>query len=69
MPVITVNMVQGRSLALRQKLMKELTATAAECLDVDPQTIRVLLTEIPAHHWSVGGIAKAPAPPEDDDMQ
>ena len=65
MPIINVSILSGRSLALRQKLMKDLTATAADCLQVDPGTIRVLLTEIPPEHWATGGVPKKPAPTTD----
>lgn len=42
-------------LALAQKL----TEAATEALGVKPETVRVILQEVDAEHWFVGGQSKA----------
>ncbi|MBX3563577.1 MAG: 2-hydroxymuconate tautomerase family protein [Sphingomonas sp.] len=59
MPIIRAEIVAGRSWEKRQELMRKLAEAAAEALDAPLATVRVLVTEIEPHHWSVGGEPKA----------
>ena len=55
MPLINVQIVQGRSAEQKRNLMRSLVDT----LGAPEQTVRVLLTEIPPEHWGVGYATKA----------
>jgi 4-oxalocrotonate tautomerase len=57
-PLIEVTLIEGRSAEAKRALMKRLTDVAEETLDAPRQTIRVVLREVPAAHWSVGGEPK-----------
>lgn len=63
MPIANVQIVKGRSAADRQLLITRVTQAIVDSLNVDPQTVRVLVTEIDAENWGVGGIAKFALPP------
>jgi len=33
------------------------TAAIADTLKVKPESVRVILTEVPAEHWGIGGVS------------
>jgi 4-oxalocrotonate tautomerase len=55
MPLIQVSLRKGRSPAALRQLAQSLTDAASTALDVPRGSIRVLLSEVPAEHWFVGG--------------
>jgi 4-oxalocrotonate tautomerase len=55
MPIIEITLTQGRSPEKLAEMGDAVTHAAAQALDVDPNTIRVLLRELPESHWLVGG--------------
>lgn len=63
MPVIQVNLMQGRTPAQKDAFAKEVTEAAVRTLGVKPEAVRVLLNELPAAHWYVAGAAKSPPTP------
>lgn len=63
MPIANVQIVKGRSPADRQLLIARVTQAIVDSLNVDPNSVRVLVTEIDAENWGVGGIAKSVLPP------
>lgn len=61
MPIIQVNLLAGRTMEMKQRLMKALTESAVATLGVPSETVRVIVTEILPEHWATGGVPKAPA--------
>ena len=59
MPIIHIEMLQGRSPAIKADLIVRITEAAVAALGVDPEQVRVLLYELPPEHWAVGGRTKA----------
>ena len=59
MPIIDVTLLEGRPPAVRAELIRELTDAAERVLGVPRDTIRVLLRELPAENWGVGGRPKS----------
>ena len=58
MPLIDVTMIEGRSAEKKRALIKELTDAAERALEAPRASIRVILREVPAAHWGVGGEPK-----------
>ncbi len=58
MPFIDVTLIQGRSPEMLKTLIARLTDAAEETLKAPRQSIRVVLREVPATHWAVGGEPK-----------
>jgi 4-oxalocrotonate tautomerase len=65
MPVIQVSLLAGRAAPVKRALIAELTDAAVRTLAVQPEQVRVLLCELPAESWGVGGVPKE-CPPESD---
>lgn len=58
MPVIQVTIIEGRSAEAKKELIKKLTDATVEAIGAPRETIRVILQEVPAAHWGVGGVPK-----------
>lgn len=59
MPLINVQILEGRSEAQKRQLMQGLARAAMVALDAPEQAVRVILTEVPPLHWGVGLKTKA----------
>lgn len=55
MPIIHVNIIKGRQPNKVEELIKNLSKTTSETLNVPTENIRVLVTEIPNTHWGKNG--------------
>ena len=57
MPIITVKMGKGRSLAQKRMLVTALTKVAVETLNAQPEWVTVLIEEYESDcgNWAVGG--------------
>lgn len=63
MPLIQVTMVEGRTTEQKHALIRNLSASMAETLDVPLERIRVAIYEISADDWGIGGQPFAVARP------
>ena len=66
MPLIDVTMLEGRTTEMKAALIRELTDVAERVLGVPRATVRVLVRELPAESWGVGGETLASLQPETD---
>ena len=55
MPIITVDMLAGRTDAQKRALAKELTDAIVRTADAAPNTVTVLIRDVPTDHWAVAG--------------
>jgi len=55
MPIVHINLLEGRNLETRDKLAVAVTETVADTLACPPERIRVILNEVPRTQWYVGG--------------
>jgi 4-oxalocrotonate tautomerase len=65
MPIIDVLLLEGRSSEQKQKLVTKITEAAMEALDAPRDSVRIILREVPKHHFAVGGVFKAEPPKSD----
>ncbi|MEH7226572.1 4-oxalocrotonate tautomerase [Bacillus sp. JJ1566] len=56
MPIISVQMLEGRPKEKVAELIHNVTNTVSETLGADKETIRVIVTEIPKTHWGKAGV-------------
>lgn len=59
MPIISVNILSGRTVEQKRALVRELTDAAVRTIDVQPHQVRVIISEIAPEHWGAGGVTKA----------
>lgn len=57
MPIIQVHLIEGRSKEIKQQLISEITEAVSRTLGNAPETIRILLNEVPKENWGIAGVA------------
>ena len=55
MPIIEVNMLEGRTPDDKERLIQALTDAAIESIGAPRQSVRIILREMPPGHFAVGG--------------
>jgi len=55
MPVIRIDMWEGRNLEQKDDLIREVTEAVVKALKVNHQDVVVILNEVSKDHWGVGG--------------
>ncbi|MEQ2525932.1 4-oxalocrotonate tautomerase [Robertmurraya yapensis] len=55
MPIINVQLLEGRSEEKIAEVIQNITNTVSETLDSPVENIRVVVTEIPKTHWGKAG--------------
>ncbi|SDM78437.1 4-oxalocrotonate tautomerase [Psychrobacillus sp. OK028] len=55
MPLVNIQILEGRSPEMINDLMKNVTDTVSESLETPKKNIRVIVTEVPKTHWAIGG--------------
>ena len=58
MPIIQIQVLEGRDQERIRSLIADVTEAAVKNLDVKPEQVRVLVTEIADTHWGVAGKTK-----------
>jgi len=56
-PLIHVEMLEGRPPERKRELIEELTKTVERVLGARRESIRVVILEIPKAHWGIGGVS------------
>ncbi|MGY0541531.1 tautomerase family protein [Nocardioides sp. YJ-D4] len=59
MPFIDVTVAEGRSPDQLRSLIHELHEAAVRALGARPETVRVVLREVPLTHWAAGDVTIA----------
>ncbi|MGO4498875.1 4-oxalocrotonate tautomerase family protein [Paenibacillus sp. 2RAB27] len=55
MPIIELKILEGRDQEVKDELIARVTQTVSETLRVSPESVRVLLYDIPLTHWGIAG--------------
>lgn len=56
MPIIQVNLLQGRSVEAKRKFADEVTKAACGCLGAQPEQVRVIFSDMPPENYAVAGV-------------
>lgn len=56
MPTIRVELLEGRTAEQKTALVKALTQAAVDSLGLKPESVDVVLFDIPRHNWATGGV-------------
>jgi 4-oxalocrotonate tautomerase len=57
MPIANIQIIAGRDLAVKEALIRSVTTSIVEVLEVKSESVRVILHEIPSEHWGIGGVS------------
>lgn len=56
MPIVRIEMWEGREDEMKENLIKDVTEATAKSLEIPKDHVRVILFEVPRKHWGVGGV-------------
>lgn len=56
MPVVTIQMAEGRTLDQKRKVVQEITRSIAETFQVDPGIVTVLIQELKKENIAKSGV-------------
>ncbi len=59
MPLVEVTLVEGRTPEQLRTLIHELHAAVVRAVQVAPDSVRVVLREVPATHWAAADVTIA----------
>lgn len=55
MPIVRIELLEGRSTEQKKALIRQVSEAVTSSLGVRAEQVRVLLYELPADHWAIGG--------------
>ncbi len=56
MPIIQVNMMEGRSVQQKRAMVAAVTRAVGDTLGADPNTVRIIINELIPEHYAVAGL-------------
>lgn len=56
MPLVNIAMYPGRDLEKKREIVKEVTATLSRVMNIAPETVWVILDEVPRDNWAAAGV-------------
>jgi 4-oxalocrotonate tautomerase len=59
MPIIQVNMFEGRTIDQKRKLVANMTEAVVKSLDVKPEDVRIILQDLARHDYAIAGVLAA----------
>jgi len=54
MPVVTIEMWEGRTIEQKKQLVQGITSTFVE-MDVPSEAVHIIIKDNPKHNWATGG--------------
>lgn len=55
MPIITVNIKEGRSLGQKRALVAKMTEVVCETMEVKPSAVRIIINEMRGEDFAIAG--------------
>ncbi|MFZ2629753.1 MAG: 4-oxalocrotonate tautomerase [Rugosibacter sp.] len=57
MPIAHIHIMEGRSDEKKERLIAEVTDAICRSLDAKPESVRVIIQEMPKAHFGIGGVS------------
>jgi 4-oxalocrotonate tautomerase len=55
MPTFRIELFEGRTVEQKRKLVEAVTKATCESLNVEPNTVDIILVDVPRENWATGG--------------
>jgi len=55
MPIVTINMMEGRSDEQKERMIEEVSDALSRTLDAPKESVRIMINEMPKQHFGIGG--------------
>jgi 4-oxalocrotonate tautomerase len=56
MPIVTINILEGRTKEQKTNLIKNVSSAVMETLGAPPESVRVIINEMPFDHYGIAGL-------------
>ena len=56
MPTYHIEMLEGRTIEQKRKLVQEITRVTVEVLGGSPDSVDILITDVKRENWATGGM-------------
>lgn len=64
MPVVTIEMWEGRSLEQKRQLVQAMTKAMVDIAGVNPETLHIIIHDVPKSSWGRNGLLSSDPPAE-----
>ena len=54
MPVVTVEMWEGRTIEQKKQLVEGITSAFVK-IGTSPEAVQIIIKDVPKHNWAIGG--------------
>ena len=55
MPIVSINIMEGRSDEQKERMIDAVSDALASSLDAPKESVRVMINEMPKQHFGIGG--------------
>jgi 4-oxalocrotonate tautomerase len=56
MPIVRIEMIEGRSDEMKLSLIREVTDAVTHSLNIDKEEVDIIITEVKKKEWAKGGL-------------
>jgi 4-oxalocrotonate tautomerase len=56
MPIVTINILEGRTKEQKTNLIKNVSSAVMETLGAPPESVRVIINEMPVENYGIAGL-------------
>jgi 4-oxalocrotonate tautomerase len=56
MPIVTIHLLEGRTPEQKKQLIENVSSAIIHTLAAPPESVRVILNEMPFDHYGIGGL-------------
>lgn len=64
MPVVTIEMWEGRSVEQKRELVRAMTKAMVDIAGVNPKNLHIIIHDVPKTNWGRNGILSTDLPPD-----
>ena len=55
MPIVTINIMEGRTVAQKREMARRMTQVICETMKVEPAAVRIIVNEMKNENFAIGG--------------
>lgn len=57
MPIVSINMISGRTEAQKAELIRRVAESVSAALDAPVDTVRIMISEYASENWGIGPVS------------
>ncbi|AEP10231.1 4-oxalocrotonate tautomerase [Micavibrio aeruginosavorus] len=61
MPIVQIHLIEGRTVDQKRALVEKVTAAVCETVNVTPEHVKIILSDMAKHDYAIGGVLKLDA--------